>query len=185
MANHLEDAIEILIMAFALGMDAFSLAIGIGLKGISRRRALFLCVLIGLFHVGLTFFGLYAGMLLQDVLGQLAKWLGSFLLFGLGLHMLYASFFGKEEDVSFNTTVPGMLLFALSVSVDSLSVGFSIGLRSTAFGIVSALTFGIAAALMTGIGLFVGKRFNRIAGKMGEVLGAVILLGYGAHFLFS
>lgn len=170
-------------MAVALGMDAFSLAIGIGLKGVTRRRAVLLCVAIGVCHVGLTFVGIYTGMLLQGPLGRLANWLGAFMLFGLGLHMLYASIFGTDQEVSLSETIPGLLLFAISVSIDALSVGFSIGLRSRTYGVVSALTFGLLACLLCGLGLFVGKRFNRVAGRFGEVLGACILIGFGMHFL--
>lgn len=183
MANHVQDVIEILMMAVALGMDAFSLAIGIGLKGITRRRAAILCLVIGSTHVALTFLGIYTGMLLHAPLGKLANWLGAFMLLGLGLHMLYTSVFGNSEEVSLSSTVPGLLLFALSVSVDALSIGFSIGLRSPAFGVVSAFTFGLFACILCGLGLWVGKRFNRVAGHFGEVLGACILIGYGVHFL--
>ena len=186
LANHLDDIIEILMMAVALGMDAFSLAIGIGLKGISRQRAILLCLAIGLFHVVLTLVGIYTGMVLQDVLGKLAKWFGSFLLFGLGLHMLFSTLFGKDEDdKSFNATYMGMILFGIGVSIDALSVGFSLGLRSTAFGLVAAATFGFFGMVMCGAGLVVGRRVNRMAGVYGEVLGAIILIGYGFYFLLT
>ncbi|QSO55270.1 manganese efflux pump [Alicyclobacillus curvatus] len=182
----MDDIIEILMMAVALGMDAFSLAIGIGLKGISRQRAILLCLAIGLFHVVLTLVGIYTGMMLQDVLGKLAKWFGSFLLFGLGLHMLFSTLFGKDEDdKSFNATYMGMILFGIGVSIDALSVGFSLGLRSTAFGLVAAATFGFFGMVMCGAGLVVGRRVNRMAGVYGEVLGAIILIGYGFYFLLK
>ena len=184
LAHHINDALEILMMALALGMDAFSLAVGVGLKGIDRNRAIFLCFAIGFFHIVLTLIGIYAGMLLQGVLGTLAKWFGSFLLFGLGLHMLYSTLFAKEEDASsLNTTYTGMILFAIGVSIDALSVGFSLGLRSTAYGIVSAATFGIVGLVMCGGGLVIGRRVNRLAGTAGEIFGAIILLGYGVYFL--
>lgn len=185
-ANHFNDAIEILMMAFALGMDAFSLAIGIGLKGISRNRAIVLCFIIGIFHILLPLIGIYTGIWLQGVLGKVATWFGAFLLFGLGFHMLFSTLFGKEdEDSSFNATYMGMTLFALGVSIDALSVGFSLGLRSTAYGLVSALTFGIVGLFMCGAGLLVGRRVNRMIGVYGEVLGAIVLLGYGVYFLVT
>ena len=186
LANHLDDIIEILMMAFALGMDAFSLAIGIGLKGITRQRAIFLCLAIGFFHIVLTLMGIYTGILLQDVLGKLARWFGAFLLFGLGLHMLLSTVLGKDDDdASFNATYMGLLLFGIGVSIDALSVGFSLGLRSTAFGLVAAATFGFFGMVMCTAGLVVGTRVNRMAGVYGEVLGAIILIGYGFYFLLA
>lgn len=185
MANHVHDAIEILMMALALGMDAFSLAIGLGLHGVTRRRALQLALYIGAFHVAMTLLGLYAGMMLQGLLGQVAKWFSAALLIGLGLHMIYATLFRDESDASapLATTALGALLFAGGVSIDALSVGFSLGLRSTAYGIVSAVVFGVAATFMCVLGILVGKRANALTGAYGELAGAAILIGYGLHFL--
>ncbi|MCL6454668.1 MAG: manganese efflux pump [Alicyclobacillus sp.] len=181
----MRDVAEICMMAVALGMDAFSLAIGVGLKGITRRRAWVVCLLIGLCHVVLTILGIYTGMLLQGVLGHLAKWLGAFLLFGLGLHMMYSSLFGSREDVRLADQALRLTLFSLSVSLDSLSVGFSLGLRSTAYGLVAALTFGVASCVLCGVGLGIGKRLGGWTGRFGEIFGACILLGYGVHFLVA
>lgn len=185
--NHVHDALEILMMGLAIGMDAFSLAIGLGLHGVTRRRALRLAVWIGVFHVGMTLLGIYTGMMLYGMLGQLAKWFSAALLIGLGLHMTYATLFQtqKNEKISIGATTLSTLLFAAGVSVDALSVGFSLGLRSDAYGMVSALVFGVAAMLMCVLGVLVGKRANRLAGDYGELVGATILLGYGLHFLLG
>ena len=45
----------ILLIAVALGADAFSLALGIGLKTITPKRAWEVALIIGLFHVFMPF----------------------------------------------------------------------------------------------------------------------------------
>ncbi|WDL95190.1 manganese efflux pump MntP [Alicyclobacillus sp. ALC3] len=185
--NHVHDGMQIFMMAIALGMDAFSLAVGLGLQGLSRERALRLALLIGIFHVGMTLGGLYAGMMLHGVLGQVTKWFSGALLIGLALHMIYASLFHRDEadKVTLGATAVGAVLFAGGVSFDALSVGFSLGLRSTAYGLVSAVVFGAAATVMVVLGVLVGKRANALTGTYGELIGAAILLGYGLHFLLQ
>lgn len=184
MENHIHDMMEILMMSLALGMDAFSLALGLGLQGIGRRSAVKLSASIGVFHLVMTLMGIYAGMMLEEHLGKVAQWFGAVLLVGLGVHMVYATLVHKEEQVSISTTGIAMLLFSAGVSIDALSVGFSLGLRSTAYGIVSAVMFGIAGAGLCLFGLFIGKRANRVTGMFGELSGGFILIGYGLHFLF-
>lgn len=183
MGAHVQSIVEILMMSFALGMDALSLCIGIGLGAISRRTALQLCFCIGLFHVFLTFLGLGFGNLIGHYLGQVATWFGAFLVIGLGLHMLYNTLFGKEETPRAISSLFAMLLFSASVSFDAMSVGFSLGLRSTTYGVVSAVTFGVVSLLMCGTGLFIGRKFGHVIGRYGELVGAVVLIGCGVNFL--
>lgn len=184
MSHHnIQNMIEILLMSFALGMDALSLSVGIGLQGISRKQAVKLCLAIGTFHIILTLFGLGFGSLIGYYLGQMAVWFSSFLLVGLGLHMLYHTLFGDEEQPRVLDTAIAMIIFSASVSIDALSVGFSIGLRSTTYGVISALSFGGISMLMCGIGLIIGKKFSRSIGKYGEVIGAIVLICCGVRFI--
>lgn len=185
MEKHIHDMLEILMMSIALGMDAFSLALGLGLQGIARRNAIKLSASIGVFHLLMTVMGIYAGLLMQGVLGKVAQLFSAFLLLGLGIHMFYSTLYLKAEQVTISTTGIAMLLFSAGVSIDALSVGFSLGLRSTAYGLVSALMFGLFGAFLCLVGLFVGKRANRFTGMYGELFGAVILVGFGLHFLFA
>lgn len=181
----MHDMLEILMMSVALGMDAFSLALGIGLQGIERRNAVKLSASIGVFHLLMTLMGIYAGMMMQGILGKVAQWFGALLLLGLGMYMVYCTLFVKEEQVAIGTTGIAMLVFSAGVSFDAMSVGFSLGLRTTAYGLVSALMFGVCGAALCLCGLFIGKRANRLAGLYGELFGAIVLMGYGVHFLFA
>lgn len=182
MLNQLQNIVEILMMSFALGMDALSLSIGVGLGSIRRKTAIQLCCSIGLFHVVLTFMGLLFGNLVGHYLGELAQWFGAFLLMGLGAYMFYTTVFGNEEAPKTIDNLFAMLLFSASVSLDAMSVGFSLGLRSTTYGFVSAVSFGIVSTVMCALGLFIGKKFSKSIGKYGELIGAIVLIGCGLNF---
>ncbi|MBX6352093.1 MAG: manganese efflux pump [Thermoflavifilum sp.] len=172
-------------MSLALGMDALSLSLGIGMQGISRRRAVVLALLIAVFHFGLTYVGLLLGAITGELLGQVARWFGALLLMGLGLHMMVSTLFVKQPAAVVGSTLPAMLAFSTSVSVDALSVGFSLGLRSATYGFVSAASFALFGGAMCLMGLVIGRGANAIAGMWGELLGAAILVGYGVHFLWT
>jgi putative Mn2+ efflux pump MntP len=184
-AVHVHDVFEILMMSLALGMDAMSLSLGIGMQGIPRRRAFVLSLLIGIFHFLMTYAGLLFGTVMGGALGQVAQWFGAFLLVALGLHMMISTLFVEQPAAVVGSTIPAMLAFSVSVSVDALSVGFSLGLRSAAYGFVSATSFGIFGAAMCLAGLVIGRSANALAGAWGELVGAAILIGYGIHFLVS
>jgi len=183
--QHARDLFEILLVSLALGMDAFSLAVSLGLQGLEKNKAYRLCLLIGLFHVAMALAGLFVGHAMEGILGQVAQWFGAFLLVGLGIHMLYVNVFGNRSDKhsTVGTTLLSMFAFAAGVSIDALSVGFSLGLRSTAYGVVSAFSFGFIGAIMCLLGIFVGKRVSGSVGRVGEFIGSLILIGYGLHFL--
>ncbi|MCL6515845.1 MAG: manganese efflux pump MntP family protein [Alicyclobacillus sp.] len=179
----MHDLMEILMMALALGMDAFSLSIGLGLHGIRRQTALRMAGVIGLFHAVMTLTGLYLGLAMQEVLGAVAHWFGAFLLCGLGVHMLYTCLFAPEQVVMSGTGGLALIAFSASVSIDALSVGFSLGLRSTAYGLVSAAAFGLAGGALCLAGLYIGRKAGVRIGRIGELAGAMILVMYGIHLL--
>lgn len=183
MLNHIHDVAEILMMSLALGMDAFSLSLGLGLNGLTRDKAYELALTIGLFHVFMTLVGLSAGLIASGLMGQLANWFGAFLLLSMGLHMMYSSLFVRKQEVLLGQSFPAMMAFSAGVSVDALSVGLSLGLRTTAYGLASAGMFGIFGAGMCLAGVLVGKRASNVIGVYGELIGACILIGYGIHFL--
>ena len=65
----LEQFVTVAIIAVVLGMDAFSLAFGLGLKGVSSRYELKFSSLVALFHVVMPLIGLYTGIVVGRFLG--------------------------------------------------------------------------------------------------------------------
>ncbi|QYR22043.1 manganese efflux pump MntP family protein [Paenibacillus sp. sptzw28] len=176
--------LTLLIIALALGMDAFSLGIGIGLRGIRLRDVLKLSTLIALFHIFMPLMGMVTGKYVSTLLGGLATNAAGGLLLLLGAHMIYSSFRGggAASPIDHRTSW-GMLLFALSVSIDSFSVGISLGMFA-ADVLLTVLLFGFTGGLLSILGLLIGRRVNRSLGEFGEACGGVILLTFGLLFLF-
>ncbi|MDR0266696.1 manganese efflux pump MntP family protein [Paenibacillus sp.] len=176
--------IAILIMAAALGMDAFSLGIGIGMKGIRLLDVLKMSFLIGIFHIVMPLLGMFTGHYVSSLLGQVTSYAAGGLLILLGIHMVWNSFKGGGEiRLIDHRSLPGMILVALSVSVDSFSVGVSLGMFRSNL-VLTVLAFGFFGGIMSVLGLLLGRSASRNLGDYGEALGGAILLAFGLAIIF-
>ena len=172
----------IMIMAVALGMDAFSLGIGIGLKGIRRLDILKLGAVIAFFHIVMPLMGMFMGQYVGSLLGHVATSVGGGLLLLLGGHMVYNSLRSGETMPFDYRSLWGMMLFALSVSIDSFSVGVSLGMFVSDIAL-TVLSFGLLGGLMSVLGLMLGRTVSHSLGGYGEACGGIILLIFGIMFL--
>ncbi len=179
---HLGELLTITIMAVALGMDAFSLGIGIGMKGIRLLDVMKISLVVGFFHILMPLFGMFTGHYLGSILGDIAILTGGGLLILLGSHMVYSSLKGDDVKSINHSTFWGVLLFALTVSIDSFSVGISLGLFASDL-ILSVMMFGLLGCLMSTTGLMLGRRVAPWFGDYGEALGGVILFVFGLKFI--
>jgi len=174
--------VTVFVMAFALGLDAFSLGVGIGLKGIRLLDILKLSLIIAGFHVLMPLAGMFAGNYVGTLLGGVATSAGGALLLLLGGHMIYSSLRGEAVQPFDHRTLWGALVLALSVSIDSFSVGVSLGMFASDVA-TTVMLFGLFGGLMSILGLLLGRRVGRNMGGYGEACGGVILFAFGLLFL--
>src|SRR3954447_10050943 len=176
------ELITIIIMAFALGMDAFSLSLGMGMYKLRLRQIFKIGITIGAFHIVMPLLGMITGRFLSEQFGAIAAYIGGALMLILGLQMIWSSF-GKEEGSLMTPVGMGLFLFALSVSLDSFSVGLTLGIYGAKTFIV-LICFGAGATLLSWFGLMIGRRVQSWMGQYSEVLGGAILLLFGVKMLF-
>jgi len=174
--------VTIIIMAIALGLDAFSLGIGIGMKGIRLIDIMKISFVIGIFHVLMPLMGMFMGQYVSLLLGNVATAAGGCLLILLGSHMVYSSIRGEEVTSFDHRSAWGLTIFSLSVSIDSFSVGVSLGMFATDI-VLTVLIFGLFGGLLSIAGLLVGRRVSGWVGEYGEAFGGLILLTFGIKFL--
>ncbi|MDQ0872215.1 putative Mn2+ efflux pump MntP [Paenibacillus sp. V4I3] len=174
--------VTIIIMAIALGLDAFSLGIGIGMKGIRLIDIMKISFVIGIFHVLMPLMGMFMGQYVSLLLGNVATAAGGCLLILLGSHMVYSSIRGEEATSFDHRSIWGLTIFSLSVSIDSFSVGVSLGMFATDI-VLTVLIFGLFGGLLSIAGLLVGRRVSGLVGEYGEAFGGLILLTFGIKFL--
>lgn len=170
------------LLAVALGTDAFSLCLGIGMAGVSPARVLALGATVFSFHVAMPLLGFKAGEVAGMYLGRPAAVGGALILFYLGARMIWEAVRDEEPpDVVLGGW--GLFLLGASVSMDALSVGFTMGtLRANL--LLAVLLFGAVAGAMTVGGLWLGRLVGCRVGKRSRLLGGAILLGIGAKLFW-
>jgi manganese efflux pump family protein len=175
------ELLTLILMAFALGMDAFSVGLGMGMFNLRLRQIFKIGITIGIFHVWMPLVGMIAGKFLSNQFGTIATYIGGGLLLVLGVQMIWSSF--KKEDSSVITPVGfGLMVFAFSVSLDSFSVGLTLGIYQ-AKTVLVLMCFGVAATILTWCGLLVGRKVQNFIGPYSEALGGSILLAFGLKLL--
>ena len=174
--------LTILLMALALGMDAFSLGIGIGIRCIRLLAVAKISMLIGLFHVIMPLMGMFMGQYVSTLLDDVAVSIGGGLLVLLGSHMIYNSFRGSPPTAIDLHNGIHLVLFAMMVSIDSFSVGVSLGMFASDIPL-TVISFGVVGGCMALCGLLLGRKAASWVGAYGEAFGGLILLVFGIRFL--
>lgn len=182
MSGMIGELMTIIIMALALGMDAFSISLGMGMYRLRMRQVFNIGITVGIFHIFMPLLGIIAGRFLSAQFDAIAGYIGGGLLMILGLQMIISSL--RKESESLLTPVGfGLILFALSVSLDSFSVGMSLGIYGAKTWLV-LICFGAGAMLLSWLGLFIGRQVQGWLGKYGEILGGAILVFFSIKLLF-
>ncbi|MDQ0418381.1 putative Mn2+ efflux pump MntP [Croceifilum oryzae] len=187
MLESIPDASQIFtltIIAIALGMDALSIGIGLGMKRPSFEKMVLFCILVAFFHIVMPLCGIYIGEYLSVYIKEIASLVGGGMLCFLGGNMVIHSFRNSEEVFVRSGTIMGLTMMSMSVSLDSLSAGLSMGLFS-ADRLVAVILFGLSGGILTVLGLMIGKSMGSWMGRYGEILGGVILFVLGVTFLWD
>ncbi len=177
--------LTLIFLAVALGTDAFSLCVGIGLTGVARKQILLISIAILLFHIFMPLAGWFAGGFAGSLMGRAAAVAGSLLLIYLGVRMIRSAWYNKGETgpVAMQFNICGLLLLGTSVSIDALSVGFTLGIHKVNL-LLTAGIIGAVAGLMAASGLIFGRFLGWWAGKKAQLAGGLVLVGIGVKLFF-
>lgn len=163
-------------------MDAFSLALIYGTQGINKKDKIILSLIVGIYHFVMPLIGLSIGIYITNKLIINANVLVGIILCLIAIEMIISSF--KDEEERFLLTLPGYLIFGLSVSVDSLTTG--IGLPAiTENYFLTATIFSITSLIFTYLGLNLGNTLNKKYGKVSTIIGGSILFSLGIIYIFK
>ena len=183
--------LSILGIAVALAMDAFAVAIavGISLRQISIRQTFRLSWHFGLFQALMPLIGWWLGSAIHNIVDSYAHWIAFALLAGVGSNMLREAIqFDHESEEPRKDSTRGMTMVMLSVatSIDALAVGFSMSMLNISI-VTPAIVIGIVAAAFTITGMHLGKKvasFQRLS-VYAEILGGLVLWGIGLNILYD
>lgn len=161
-------------------MDAFALSLSYGIKKISKKTIIITALMVGLFHFFMPLIGSVIGTYLFEYTIFKPKII-LFLVFLILSIDMFTHFFENEEKIR-NLNLIGTLIFAFSVSFDSLSVGLGIRyLYDNIFLVVSLFCF--ISALFTIFGFYLGKTLSQKIGKYSFLIGSATLFLYSLWIL--
>ena len=179
--------ITIIILSVGLGVDAFSVAIGIGASNDKKSWApvLRLAAAFGIFQFIMPIIGWLAGQTVVEIIASFDHWIAFSLLVLVGGKMIWEGF-EKESDEEKADQTRGwpLLLLSIATSIDALAVGFSFSVLKNPI-LFPALIIGIICFVMTTVGMIFGKVLAKIFGKKVEIFGGLVLIAIGVKILID
>ena len=184
---------ELLIQAFGLSMDAFSVSLckGLATKNVRLKHGMICGAWFGGFQALMPLLGyLLASTFREDIMAY-DHYIAFFLLGVIGANMLKEAFSSEceccedhNDDFGFKT----MLLMAIATSIDACASGVNMGVGGFAQGmniwiaitLIGGFTFAFCAVGVK-IGSFVGAKLE----KKAQVVGGVTLILLGTYILLS
>ncbi|MDR3665528.1 MAG: manganese efflux pump MntP family protein [Ignavibacteriaceae bacterium] len=177
---------EIIVLAFGLALDAFAVSLGAGAVGRigNHRGAVRLAFHFGLFQFLMPVIGWYVGFRIEPFVKSIDDWLAFLLLLYIGAKMIWDSFKPKDEFRKDPSKGREMVLLSVATSIDALVVGFSLAILMISVW-YPAVIIGIVTALLSIIGIYLGKVIGSRFGKKMEVVGGMVIIGIGLKILIS
>lgn len=162
----------IFLIGISLSMDAFSLALVYGIQKIIQKQKVYLSIIVGIYHFIMPIIGLIFGTILAKINIISINLVATIILIYIGIDLIISNF--KKED-KLEISKIGFLIFGLSVSIDSLTIG--IGLKAiTNNYLLSSITFSLLSLTFTYLGLTLGNIIGNKIGSYSKTMGGIILI---------
>ena len=179
------NVLRLLAFVLPLGLDTFAVAAALGATGdLTTRDRLRVSALFVVFEGGMPLIGVAVGAPLARTIGPVADYLAVAALIGLGAWMLLAGGGGEERRAARLRMTHGVAIIALgvSISLDELAIGFSLGLaRLPLVGVIIAIAVQTLVAVQ--LGLYLGARIGERIRAGAERLAGVALIALGGYVL--
>ena len=180
----------VFLLAVALSMDAFAVALasGCAIREVRLRQYVRVSVAFGFFQFFMPVLGWFLGQSVHHFIEAWDHWLAFVLLAWIGGNMLRSGIGGlrQGEPVSCPQSDPtagwNLLLLAVATSIDALAVGVTFAFLQV--DIVPAVLFiGCTTFVISAVGVKVGAVFGARFQHQAELLGGVVLVLMGIKIL--
>ena len=178
--------IELLVLAVALSMDAFAVAIckGLSMKKVTLKRACVVGAWFGGFQALMPALGFLLAGILNKFFGAYLEtftgWIAFILLSLIGAGMIKEALSKKEDEgcPDASISVKAMFPMAVATSIDAMVVGVGYGLRPD-MGIPEVLfsvsMIGVITFTLSAIGVKIGNVFGDKYEKKAQLAGGIVL----------
>lgn len=177
---------RLLAFVLPLGVDSFAVAAALGAAGLAgAAERLRVSAIFVVFEAGMPLIGLAAGNGLARAIGGVADYVAAAAVIGLGIFMLVHRDDEREDETAGRLRATrgfAAIALGLSISLDELAIGFSLGLvRLPVVPVIIAIA--IVALTASQLGLALGNRITELFRERAEQLAAVVLIILGAYLV--
>ena len=181
---------ELFIIAVALSMDAFAVAIckGLSIERLTVKEEATVGFYFGFFQALMPLCGFFLGSLFAGYIESVDHWVAFGLLALIGANMLKEAFEKKEEccgckeaDISPKAMFP----MAVATSIDALAVGIGLAMTGGVNIWLAVVLIGAVTFLLSNVGVKIGSLFGARFEKKAQVFGGVMLILLGLKILLE
>lgn len=169
-----------------LALDTFAIAAALGMTRLTGGQRIRISLLFAAFEGGMPVVGLLIGAGLGRVIGVWSEYLAIAALAGLGVNMLFGG--GANDEKLTRSFASGgglaMIGLGLSVSLDELAIGFSLGLLNVPI-VPAILLIALQALVVSQVGFALGGRIGEATREGAERLAGAVLLAIAGAFLLA
>jgi putative Mn2+ efflux pump MntP len=173
-----------LLVALALAMDSFSVAISNGLatKTFKVGEALKIGAFFGFFQAVMPVIGWFAGTYVLNVISGFDHWIAFGLLAVVGGKMICESVKTESKKLLESPGTSLLLTLSVATSIDALAVGLGFSFLRISI-VLPAMVIGAVAFLLSFLGVYLGGKLGRFLRNRAEILGGLILIAIGIRIL--
>src|SRR5262245_19532135 len=170
--------LRLILLIVPLGLDTFAVSAALGMRGLPARERLRVSLVMSGFEMAMPVVGLLLGHAVGSLVGSNAAYVAIAVLASVGGWMLIHEDDEEGEKAGQLATSRGLVMIALglSISVDELAIGFTIGLLHLSLWLAVVL-IGVQAFLFAQLGLRLGARVNESLRERAEQLAGLTLVG--------
>jgi putative Mn2+ efflux pump MntP len=174
---------ELVVLGIFLGLDNLAVASGLGLLGVRRGQRVCFAVSCTCFETLMPICGLFIGLGLRSRIGPAVECIGPICLVACGLLVL-STVMKKRENHSILDRPLAMVLLPLTLSLDNLMAGISLGTAGARFT-VHAAVIGVVSGIMSVAGFAIGKWFRPRSTFLTRALAGSWLIACAAFCFFG
>jgi manganese efflux pump family protein len=169
-----------------LGLDTLAVSAALGMIGLAPAHGVRISALFTAFEAGMPLLGLALGAPLGHAIGKAADYLAIAVLLAFGLYTLLSREPHDEQRLAELAQPRGLraLALGLSISLDELAIGFTLGLLRLPAGLVIAV-IAVQTFAVTQLGLRLGSRISARLREAAEVLAGLALTALGVVLLLE
>jgi len=169
-----------------LSMDAFAVSVASGAiyEQLKSKHVFRMAIFFGGFQALMPLAGYFAAISIRGYIAEYDHWVVFGLLSAVGMKMIYESFKISQKKKFDPTSISVLLVLAIATSIDAFAVGVTLSVTKNPI-LVAVIIIGVTTFVVSGAGVFIGKKLGHLFESKIEAAGGLILIGIGVKMVIE